>query len=80
MNQNSDEVDSADQDAWVAIAEQLRAKLAETITLIPAMKPDEVVSTIRAVDDALRLHQRAMIFDATVQRELNRHTAPEYGV
>lgn len=69
-----DALTSADQDAWVALAESVRARLAEMVPLLPAMKPDEVKTFIEAVDLAHCLHTRAVLWDKTVELNMARVT------
>jgi hypothetical protein len=67
---------TADQDAWVAIAEQVRTRLAESIPLIPTMKVEEQKQFVETLRDAYWLHQCAVQFDKKVELELAR-VSPE---
>ena len=71
---------SAEQDAWVALAEQVRTQLARAVPLMGAMTPNEAETLVRAVDAATRLHLRALTFDDALARERNRVAAPEWGI
>ena len=66
---------SADQDAWVSLVEQTRAKLAEMVPLLPAMKPDEVKAFADTVNALMWTHVKASTFDKAVSLELSRVTA-----
>jgi hypothetical protein len=71
-----DRVTSADQDAWVSLAEQVRAKLAESVPLVPAMKPDEAKTFVEALQAAYWLHMNTTLFDKKAELELAR-VSPE---
>lgn len=72
---NDDKLTSADQDAWVALAETVRVKLAELTQFIPIMKPDEVKQFMDSLSDAFWFHRRALTWDKWLELENARVTA-----
>lgn len=72
---DSGPVVSAEQDQWADICAAVRAELAKSCQLLPAMKADEVSSFIKAVDDAMWNEVKARTFDEQIEsrrRELER--------
>lgn len=68
-------INSADQDAWVALFTAARAELAKLVPLIPAMKPDEAKILVEAMQAAMWGHHNAETFDKRTELELSRITA-----
>ncbi|MDB5310688.1 MAG: hypothetical protein JWO38_4890 [Gemmataceae bacterium] len=66
---------TADQDAWIALWEQIRLRLGELVPLIPAMKPDEAKQVVDTVLAAQWGHFQALTLDKRVELELARATA-----
>ncbi len=63
---------TADQDAWVELAQAIRAQLRKTAEMMPAMTPEEVKTFIEAAREALWLEQNAAAFDKDVELKLQR--------
>ena len=57
---------SADQIAWVEIAQAIRGQLLGMAELMPAMKPDEVKTFVETAQAAQYLDRNAMTFDRDV--------------
>ncbi len=59
---------SAEQDAWIELAETLREQLRKAIQWMPAMNPPEIASIISAAHEAMFFEQQARCFDGDVER------------
>lgn len=61
---------SAEQDQWVEMVEAVRAHLVKMCTLLPAMKPDEVATFVKTLDDAQWLEVKARAFDEAIENRI----------
>ncbi len=71
-------ISSAAQQQWCDITAAVRAQLAKQVELMPAMKPDEIVSLINALDTAMWNEAKAATYDETIEERretLKRTTA-----
>ena len=62
-----DRLTTADQDAWVELAQAVRAQLMKRVELMPAMSPDEVKTFVESVQKALCLELNAATFDKDIE-------------
>jgi hypothetical protein len=61
-----------DQTAWVRLARDCRASLAERAKKLADMEPEAAGQFIDACREALAFHQDAMTFDKNIELELAR--------
>jgi hypothetical protein len=66
--------DTADQMAWVELAQAVRAQLLQQAKLIPAMRPEEINTFVDTCREALCLHADAETFDREVELKNSRIT------
>lgn len=65
---------TADQIAWVEIAQAVRVQLCKYAENIPAMNPDEVKTYVETVRTALLNEQNAASFDKDLELMLARNS------
>lgn len=71
---------SADRDAYLALARAMREQLSRVVPLMGAMTPDEMYKVVDTVDDLMRFHQRAEMYDTRLDLEETRAVPTEYGI
>ncbi len=72
-----DETTSADQDAWVEIAQAVREQIRRRIPDMGAMKPDEISAFVEAARCAQWFEEACHVFDREL--ELRRQRVTYYG-
>lgn len=72
---DNQDIASADQDAWVSLAQGLREGLRKCIAEMGALNPEEVKNLIEASQAAFWLHHNAATWDKRIELELARITA-----
>jgi hypothetical protein len=60
-------VSSAAQDQWAEMAAAVRAHLSKMCELLPAMKPEEVATFVKTLDDAQWLEVKSLAYDESVE-------------
>lgn len=66
---DTEPVDSADQDAWVNLAERLRARLTSRLKDIPKMKIDDIRILIDSIESVFWFHCDTLLFDKRLKNE-----------
>lgn len=73
MEEPDDKPDcSAEQQAWVELAQAVRSQLAKAVALFPAMKPDEQKAFVETCKEAVWFQQAAETHDREVELKNNR--------
>ncbi len=70
MDANHDPDASAEQITWREIADAVRAQLANTVKMMPAMTPSELQLLVTTLRDAMFMEINAHGYDHSVEFEL----------